>query len=250
MGALVVSLVTLSRALVGPGFEPIGGRHGVEVYQRSNPAVIELAAVGEFDASPAEAQATLLDAAAHARVIPTLAESTVLERRDGEQWVYQRLKLPIIKDRDYTLRVIWSSGTRRGVRYGVDNTRGPAPTDRSVRLSTLNARWVLEPIRDGRATHATYHIQIDLAGSVPLWMVRSGAARDLPNMFQSMRRLIIERRASEKADAAAAAGDADARAQGTRVGGVAQRGAGLRHADRVADQVGRALRTIVAEGAG
>ena len=194
MSAMLVTLFAVSTSLIEATYAPIGGHDGVDVYQRKDSAIIELAAVGEFDAPPAEVQAALLDYGSHARINPHLAESTVLNRRAGEELVYQHLKLPVIKDRDFTLRVNWTEGTPRGLRFRIDGGVGPAPSDKAVRLTLLNGRWNLEPIRGGSATRAVYHVQIDFAGSVPRWMVRGGAAKDLPGVYIGIRRLIQDRR--------------------------------------------------------
>jgi hypothetical protein len=189
----VQPLLVAFLALIEATYTPIGGHDGVEVYMRKDTGAIELAAVGEFEAPPAEVQAALLDYGAHVRINKNLAESTVLSRTAGEQLVYQHLKLPVIKDRDFTLRVRWHEGSPRGITFGIDGAHGPAPTNKAVRMSTLNGRWDLEPIRDGNATRAVYHIQIDFAGSVPHWMVRGGAAKDLPGVYLGMRKLINDR---------------------------------------------------------
>ena len=181
-------------ALIEPTYVSIGGHDGVQVYMRKDTGAIELAAVGEFDAPPSEVQAALLDYGAHVRVNKHLAESTVLSRVPGEQLVYQHLKLPVIKDRDFTLRIRWNEQGARNITFSIDGSRGPAPTKKAVRMSTLNGRWDLEPIREGSATRAVYHVQIDFAGSVPRWMVRGGAAKDLPGVYVGMRRLINDRR--------------------------------------------------------
>ncbi|MCU1278565.1 MAG: Collagenase [bacterium] len=194
MGTLIVSLLTFSTTLVGAGYVQIGGHDGVEVYMRKDVGAIELAAVGEFDAPPAEVQAALLDYGSHPRVNKHLAESTVIARHPGELVVYQHLKLPVIKDRDFTLRVDWTEGSLRGFTFSIDGKQGPAANSKSVRMTTLNGRWDLEPIRDGNATRAVYHVQIDFAGSVPRWMVRGGAAKDLPGVYIGMRKLVGERR--------------------------------------------------------
>jgi hypothetical protein len=182
-------------AVIDPTYTPIGGHDGVEVYMRKDTGAIELAAVGEFDAPPAEVQAALLDYGSHARINKHLAESTVLSRTPGSMLVYQHLKLPVIKDRDFTLRVTWREDSARGIRFYIDGAHGPGATDKAVRMSTLNGRWDLEPIRDGNATRAVYHVQIDFAGSVPKWMVRGGAGKDLPGVFIGMRQLINDHRA-------------------------------------------------------
>jgi hypothetical protein len=196
MATLVVSLLVVSQALVGPGFVLIGEERGVEVYLRKqDPRVIELAGVGEFEAPPEEVQAALLDCEKQQHHVETIAECRVLERKPGEVILYQRLDLPVIKDRDFALRVIWNStGSTRGVRYSVVAGKGPPPNDDAVRVSLMTGRWVLEPIGDGTRTRATYHVQVDLAGLIPPALVRSGAGKDIPGLFEGMRKVVLERR--------------------------------------------------------
>lgn len=193
MGSLLATLLTFSTTFAAPGFQPIGGHDGVEVYLHKDIAVIDLAAVGDIDAPPAEVQAALLDYGAHPTIIKHLAESRVLSKQPGEMHVYQHLKLPVIKDRDYTLRVVWTEGVARGLSFSVDNAPGPAGNKQAVRMTMLEGRWELTPINGGQATRAVYHVKLDFAGSVPRWMVRGGAAKDIPNIYIGFRRAIIER---------------------------------------------------------
>jgi polyketide cyclase/dehydrase/lipid transport protein len=194
MSPILASLLALATVVVEPTYSRIGGHDGVEVYLRKDAAAIELAAVGEFDAPPAEVQAALLDYGAQVRVNQHLGESRVLARRPGEEVVYQRLKLPVVADRDFTLHVTWIEGAPRGLRFAIDGARGPAAPPGVVRMPRLDGRWDLEPIRDGAATRAVYHVQLDFGGSVPRWMVRGGAAKDVPGVYVGIRRLISERR--------------------------------------------------------
>lgn len=195
MGSMLATLLAFSVTAAAPGFVPIGGHDGVEVSLRKDSAAIELAAVGEIDAPPAEVQAALLDYGAHPKIIKHLAESNVLQKSAGEMHVYQHLKLPVIKDRDYTLRVSWKEGSARGISFAIDNGPGPAASKKAVRMSVLEGRWDLEPIKGGTATRAVYHVKIDFAGSVPRWMVRDGAAKDIPNVYIGFRHIINEKRA-------------------------------------------------------
>jgi hypothetical protein len=194
MGSLLATLLTLS-TLAEPGYVPIGGHDGVEVYLRKDPVLIELAAVGEFDVPPAQVQAALLDYGAHPKIIKHLSESRILAKKPGEMHVYQHLNLPVIKDRDYTLRVAWTEGSTSGLGFTIDNPPGPAATNKAVRMTLLEGRWELTPIRDGQATRAVYHVKLDFAGSVPRWMVRGGAAKDIPNIYIGFRQAINDKRA-------------------------------------------------------
>jgi Polyketide cyclase / dehydrase and lipid transport len=195
MTTAISPLLSFTLALLdGAGFAPIGGHSQVEVYQRQNTADIELAAVGEIEGSPAEVQAVLADYAHHRSFVPRLAESRVLETHPGEEIVYQHLKLPVISDRDYVLRVTWEEGQSKGLRFSIANERGPAAKRGMVRMTTLTGRWDLEPIRGGRATRATYRVHIDFAGAVPRWMVSGGAAKELPGLYDGIRYEVTTRR--------------------------------------------------------
>ncbi len=194
MEALLISLLTLTSTLIDANLSRIGGHDGVDVYQNKLATISELAAVGELDAPPAAVEAALLDYAGYRRFDAHLAESVVLERHAGEQLVYQHLKLPALKDRDFTLRVIWKDGQADGLSFSIDHARGPAPSKKAVRMTTLTGRWALYPTHGGRGTLAYYHLEMDLSGAVPRWMVTGGAAKDLPNLFVGIRRILAQPR--------------------------------------------------------
>jgi len=171
------------------GFKHVGGKDGVEVFRNMASRVIDLYAEGDIAAPPSVVRDVLLDYDNASKVTDHVAESRVIEKNDHEIIVYQRLKLPVITDRDVTLRATWGQrGQALTMQYAVDNSRGPAPRDGIVRLSTLQGTWLLEPTRGGAATHARYRVQIDLAGSVPKWMVSGGAAKNIPKLFDGMRK--------------------------------------------------------------
>ena len=170
-------------------FKHVGGKHGVEVFRNEKSPVIDLYAEGDIEAPPSVVRDVLVDYAHASKVTDNVAESRVLDKNDHEAVVYQRLKLPVISDRDFTLHARWGQrGSTLTLQYAVDNARGPQPRDGIVRLSTLQGSWLLEPIRGGAATHARYRVQIDLAGSVPKWMVSGGAAKNIPKLFDGLRK--------------------------------------------------------------
>jgi hypothetical protein len=184
--------ILVSLLFAAGAFVPVGGHHGVRVSSLEGAPLIELEAEGDIDATPAEVMAVLVDYEQHPRMIQHLAESRILSRGGSELTVYQHLKLPVISDRDFTLHVTWLGNTR--VQFTIDNQRGPGGQKKLVRMSLMNGSWELTPIRDGAATHARYHVQLDFAGSVPRWMVRGGAAKDLPNLYEGVRHMVQARR--------------------------------------------------------
>jgi hypothetical protein len=185
----LVPLVVAAQSSQAPGYKHVGGHAGVEVYRQMRSPVIELLAEGDIEAPPAQVRAVVLDYPRAREVTDHVVESRILQTGSHELYVYQRLDLPVVSDRDYTMHTSWGNrGEVLTVRFHVDNSKGPEARDGVVRVSTLTGSWELTPIRDGLATHAVYHVQIDMAGSIPRWMVSGGAAKDLPKLFEGVRK--------------------------------------------------------------
>jgi START domain-containing protein len=184
---LVLALPLLSGS--PPGFKHVGSKNGVEVYRLMSSPVIDLFAEGDIEAPPSVVRDVILDYDNAAKVTDNVGESRVLQRGPREVLVYQRLKLPVISDRDFTIRATWGQrGDAIAVQYAVDNAHGPAPKSGVVRVPLQQGTWLLEPVRGGAATHASYQFQIDLAGSIPKWMVSGSAAKSLPRLFDGVRK--------------------------------------------------------------
>jgi hypothetical protein len=189
-----MALATLLLATGAPGYKHVGVDKGVHVYRQMQSPAIDLMAEGELDAPPNAVLAVLLDYDHSRAVSDRVAESRVLASSDHELTVYQRLDLPVVADRDYTLRTRWGQkGNLRWTRFAVDNARGPQARRGVVRVSTLSGGWDLVPIRGGTATRAVYRVQIDMAGSIPKWMVSGGAAKDLPKLYEGVRKQLRKR---------------------------------------------------------
>jgi hypothetical protein len=193
--------VPLLAVSLAPGYKHVGGNAGVEVYRQMQSPVIELLAEGEIDAPPSVVRDVLIDYPNARKTSDHVAESRILAGGQRQMTVYQRLDLPVIADRDFTLHAAWGErGEITWVRFSVDNAHGPAARDGIVRLETLNGGWDLRPARNGAATRAVYHVQIDLGGSVPMWMVSGGAAKDLPKLFDNVQKQARARSATASAD--------------------------------------------------
>ena len=165
----------------------IGEEKGVKVYRREKRPGIELAAEGKLGAAPERVRRVLIDYPSHPRWQKHLKENRVLARGEGFLDVYQRLDLPVLDDRDFTLHVTW--GSDAGVswmRFAAANERGPAPVRGVVRVLQQEGGWRLEPADGGAATQAVYRCHIDLAGTFPSWMGKGQATSDLPELFANI----------------------------------------------------------------
>jgi hypothetical protein len=140
-------------------------------------------------------QRALLDYDQQVGKIGRVSETNVVERGDHYLYVYQRLNLPVISDRDFTARVEHGiEPSRHWVAYWAVTDRGPAPRAGIVRVSRHRGVWELVPVREGKSTLLRYEMRIDLGGSVPLWMVKPGAGDEIPELFGSICQMAAEER--------------------------------------------------------
>ena len=148
---------------------------------------LELAAEGRIDAAPERVRRVLIDYPSHHSWQQRLKESRVLARGVDCLDVYQRLQLPVIDDRDFTLHVTWGNDAKvLWLRFATANAQGPAPVNGVVRVTEQEGGWRLEPADGGLATQAIYRFHMDLAGSVPSGMGHGQAANALPELFTSI----------------------------------------------------------------
>jgi hypothetical protein len=182
-------LIPLSTPLAQAGYRQVSTQQGVAVFKHSSSGDLRYAAEGLFDASPARLMAALLDYDRQARIMPRLAKSQILAH--GPRWlvVYQRLKLPVVNDRDYVLRVTWGhdAGTV-WLRYQATDQAGPPKRWGVVRVQRHQGGWQFRQDSQGK-TLARYEVMLDLAGWVPRWMVRSQTVKELAATFRNLRQL-------------------------------------------------------------
>jgi hypothetical protein len=172
------------------GFAVIAQERGVTVYQNETADMIWLGAASVIPASPSAVQSALLDYERQVGKIGRLSEVKVLERRDNHLSVYQRLNLPVVSDRDYVLRVEHGvEPSRHWIAYWAVTDQGPSPRAGIVRVTRHRGVWELVPVKDGKATLLRYEMRIDMGGSVPLWMVKSSAGDEIPELYGSICRL-------------------------------------------------------------
>jgi hypothetical protein len=185
---LAMTAFAAAHALASEGFYRIGEAHGVEVYRRDQGPGIELGGEGDIAAPPEKVRQVLLDYSNHPRWVKGVNESRILGRGASSLDVYQRLKLPVLEDRDYTLHVTWGDdGDAKWLRFTTANANGPPESPGTVRVHLHEGSWWLRPIDGGRATHAVYQFHLDLAGSFPAWMAKGRAGKDVPALFDKIR---------------------------------------------------------------
>jgi hypothetical protein len=200
----LVALVTLSAVglaktvpfsvqFTDRGFEEIAVDRGVRAYRHPSSKVVQIGAEGMIPAPPETVVRALTDYDQHVGRLPRVAESRVLRR--GPNWIvaYQRLKLPVISDRDFTLHVrIAREGEVTAIRFEVTQEGGPGPRNGVVRIKNYRGSWQLKATGQGD-TLARFQSTMDLGGWVPMWLARSGAAKELPDFYSSLCRFVCRR---------------------------------------------------------
>lgn len=190
-------LTPLDVSLESQGFALVGQRHGVKQYRHRTAKIVRLAAEGVIPAPVADVRAMVLDYERQEGKVDRVSHSQVLRRGSGWLLVYQRLKLPVIADRDFTLRVAWGGAPdSQWVVFDVAADGGPPPRRGIVRVTEHSGSWQLKAVEGGRATRARFQTRIDLGGSLPQWLARSGAGKELPGLFANICRLIDPKRRS------------------------------------------------------
>jgi hypothetical protein len=207
------AVCSLVAADVPPASEWIseGAANGIAIHSRTRAgsAIKEFRGIGVIDAPPAAVFAVIDDSEAYPSFMPYTAEARVLKRDKNTVINYQRLSLPLVSDRDYTLRsenARWNGpdGPIFRVRWTPANSVGPAPTAGVLRVNVCEGGWLLEPQGSG-ATRATYTIYTDSGGTLPPMIANSGGKVAIKKVFEAIRRQVKN---PKYAEAAAAVSDA------------------------------------------
>ena len=176
---------------------------------RSGSAIKEFRAVGVIDASPAAVFAVLDDSEAYPTFMPYTAECQVLKRDKDTVLAYQRLDLPVVSDRDYTLRSkhqrwLGPDGPIFWIRWEPANNLGPAEKPGVQRVNICEGGWLLEPTESG-GTRAIYTIYTDSGGTVPPMLANTGSRAAIRKVFDAIRKQVKDPKYSGAAASAAEA---------------------------------------------
>ncbi len=161
---------------------------------REGSAIKEFRGVGVIDAPPSEVFGVLDDSEAYPSFMPYTAECRVLKRERNSVLAYQRLELPLVSDRDYTLRTrneVWQGDQGRiyRIRWEPANDLGPARKPGVQRVNICEGGWLLEPNGDD-STRATYVIYTDSGGAIPPFIANNGSRVAIRKVFEAIRKQV------------------------------------------------------------
>ena len=172
---------------------------GVVVHARAKAGsdIKELKTVGEIDSPPAAVFRVLTDFEAYKEAMPYTEESQVLDTEEvgGKKawYFYSLINAPLASRRDYTIRVAdqsdWRDGKGFMKTYWEVSAKGPEPKEGVVRVKVNTGSWLLEPIKNGTQTRATYYLFTDPGGSLPTWIANKANSSAIPDIFVALRKL-------------------------------------------------------------
>lgn len=161
---------------------------------RAGSSLREFRAVGLIDASPGAVFAVIDDSEAYPKFMPYTSETRVLKRDKDTVLAYQRLALPVVSDRDYTLRSkhqrwMGPDGPIYWIRWEPANDQGPAEKPGVLRVNVCEGGWLLEP-HDSGATRAVYTIYTDSGGAIPPMLANNGSRVAIRKVFEAIRKQV------------------------------------------------------------
>lgn len=171
-----------------------GNRDRIIIYSRARTgsAALEFKSVGTIDAPTSAVFAVLNNAEAYPGFMPYTQECRVLKRTQACTVAYQRLELPMVEDRDYTLRSENSkkagpNGPIYRIKWRPANDLGPAEKPGVIRVKVCEGGWIIEPDGAG-GTRATYLIYTDSGGAIPAVIANTGSRMAIRKIFAAIRK--------------------------------------------------------------
>jgi ribosome-associated toxin RatA of RatAB toxin-antitoxin module len=165
-------------ALAGPddaAWRHAGEHDGILVEQRAvaGSSLLEVRATGRSPLPPEAVLATVWDHRAYVQFVPYLKHLDVLA--EGADWlvVYEQVAMPVVTDRDYTIRLTRGVTTAGGgftVAFHSVPGEGPPESDAYVRVREIEGMWLIEPDAGG-GCRAAYSVRSDPGGILPAWIV-------------------------------------------------------------------------------
>ena len=94
---------------------------------------------------------------------------------------------PFVDRRDYCVTVTISKlpGGRLESRFALAEESCPPPERGRIRMTRLEGRWTLTPLRDG-STEVAYQAITDPAGAIPIWLVNRSAGSSIRDMLRAL----------------------------------------------------------------
>jgi hypothetical protein len=190
--ALASAPASSARADWAPGRSGEGRGYAYQVFsQDSDEGFVRYQIRGTIEAAPAALVRAVRVIASDPARAPEGQTRRLLSRDERAFVVYTRIDLPpLFSDRDIITRGVSSSdaasGTHR-IHWKATEHRSAPPVDGVIRIVRAEGDWVFAPVR-GSVTRVTYETHLDLAGSLPGWLIQRLLADTAAETYEDLAR--------------------------------------------------------------
>lgn len=177
------------------------GKDWTEAYRKNDLVIFtkdighayEILAVSELEVAPGMIFDVLRDFEHYPEFMPYVQESRVLSRiNDFDLITYARVAPPFVSERDYSLHVTMSRGSRlNGGVFKLEWTAAPeaqAEVTGVVRVKLNEGAWIVEPMDGGKRTRLTYRVRTNPGGLIPSFAVNWSHTVSIPELFEAVRK--------------------------------------------------------------
>jgi len=194
---LALALLLTSPSSLAAEWSKAAQEGGITIFTRDKPGtdIKEVKATGTVDSPPFACMNVVEDLGNFKDFMPYTKESKILGR-DGDKVVfsYQFLSLPLINDRDYSLRIVDESPAAPPGKepayyksaWTPANNKGPAPRDGVERVKINTGHWRFDPVDGGKRTKVTYYLFTDPGGMIPAFIANRANTQAIPAMFEAV----------------------------------------------------------------
>jgi hypothetical protein len=182
-----------------PGWSEASRDKDLVIYTQENERAHAKAfkAVGEADATPEEVFRVVTDVENHPKFMPFTKESKIVQRLNANEVVaYQLISPPMVSQRDYDLHIKLTPPTpgTDGIYRSEWNALPDFEPPRAgiVRVPVAEGSWLFEPLDGGKRTRITYTSVTNIGGSIPSWIANMSNQQLIPNIFQAVRKRVVD----------------------------------------------------------
>jgi hypothetical protein len=173
-----------------PGWELVTEKDGMTVERRRLPDAdyLEVRVRVETLFTPDDLFNVIWDTPKYPSFVRYAKSMKILHERGQERIIYQQNRVPLIQDRDYTVRSWYERDAGSGliqVFWQAANELGPPESADYVRLQRNSGSWTLEPAAGGK-TIVTYVVASEAGGMVPAWLVRTAQTDAAPEFLRTV----------------------------------------------------------------
>jgi ribosome-associated toxin RatA of RatAB toxin-antitoxin module len=193
----VVGLLTAT-AVSAVEWNKLSEKDGVLVERRVVPGsrIGEIRVTAHSPLAPAAVFETIWKHQEYLEFVPFLKQLKLLSDTGDERVAYEQLAVPLVKDRDYTVRF------RRRMdptihRYEISiesaNEAGPPPDGNHVRVTNIRGGWITEPGPDGKGSLVRYEMTSDPGGRIPAWVADRTMRHAAADLVRAMLKRALEK---------------------------------------------------------